>query len=306
MKKILLTVFVLLLIPVVFGEIIVLYPENNMETNVNHEFNVNKYFFQQQTPVIPVELKTILIEPLLTEYTIEKCQNATFSFKLTNPSKQTYLYNFKVMDFQGIAFITPNLLIPAKEARIVNYMLAPDCDLDGEFNPKIKVETKFEEATIPNLLHINPGNLIVINQTECRYYFNDTACASNYYIRFYQSSSYKIDLSQYFHDPDDDWLEYSANEPLNVNVKIRNSVATLKPRWDFYGSEEIVFFAKDNKGGQAESKKFFIHVLPNNRSHLENFIFGNLAFIVAGLIAVLIFFILLILLLRPNNNIEED
>ena len=300
-RKLLLSIIFLIILPVAFSEIVL---QTTTYEN-SHDFVIDKYYFQaQQQPTKPEKLPSILIEPLVTESTINACEKAELTFKVTNPSLKTQVYSFKIDDFIGTAYLFPNLIIPAKESRIINFVLVPNCNIAGNINPKLIIETEYDHATLPVLLHIGAIEVEVITETDCKYYFNETVCDSEDYIRFYQGNTYVIDLSEMFFDPDGDKLFYSANAQ-NIKVKIKDDRALLKPRWDWYGAEEIVFKADDMKGGNAVSRMFFIHVLHNGKSHLENFILGNWVYLLSGFVLLLIFVLLLVWILKPENNNEE-
>jgi len=66
---------------------------------------------------------------------------------------------------------------------------------------------------------------------------------------------HKIDLSKYFHDPDNDKLFYSSSYVENIIITIdnRTGVAKLKPDKDWYGKTFVVFTADDKKGGIVSS-----------------------------------------------------
>jgi len=60
--------------------------------------------------------------------------------------------------------------------------------------------------------------------------------------------SYRIDLSDYFEDPDGDTLTYVTVKPLNVDVSIAGSIVSLKPKPGTEGeTREVTFYASDGK-----------------------------------------------------------
>ncbi len=85
-------------------------------------------------------------------------------------------------------------------------------------------------------------------------------------FQWYENGRYTVDLSQYFHDPDQDWLEYTATQPAHVAVTISGSVATLIPERNWAGDDTIVFSASDQKGGVTDSPAIALRVL--RRKHL--------------------------------------
>ncbi len=242
-----------------------------------HTFVVNRYY--PSTPTQPQQQTiqtSLMIQQIVSEAQIIQCNEANFSFKITNPSSLSEIYSFSIKDFSGTGYITPNLQLASKETKIVYYKLVPDCSLTGTINPRIYVETQNsnEEAEIPVILKIDPGNFI--GQSECSYYYNTTICESNYYVKFNEDTTYKIDLSKWFYDPDGDKLIYSAKEGVNLNINIKGSIAYLKPTRDWFGKEEIVFYATDEKGGEAISRKFFVHVVDTEEKGFFAKLFSSL------------------------------
>ncbi len=292
----------LLLLPIAFSEILIETTTNGMD---GHQFVVNKYYFQQ-IPQMPIEEgSAILILPNITEKTINQCTQAEFSFKLGNPTKETQTYSIGVEDFEGIAYISPNVIIPGEQVRKINLILMPECDFIGKHNPKVIVETTEERAEFPLLLDVLPVDVDKITPYDCLYYYNESVCNSDRYIRFYQGTKYIIDLDELFYDPDGDKLDYSADS-LNLNVKIRNSKATITPLYDFYGSEQIVFYAEDPEGGTARSEVFYFHVLSNGRSYIENFVLLNMSLILGFFVLIIVILFLIFLIIRPKNRQEKQ
>ncbi len=299
-KNIIFIIFMLLLLPVAFSEIVV----ETMEGPSNgHQFIVNKYYFQQ-FPVPEDESSAIFIRPNVTEQTISQCSQAEFSFLLANPTYSAQTYSVGITDFKGTAYLPPHVIIPAREIRKINLILAPDCTLSGNFNPKIVVETAAEEAQLPLLLNVLPVDIDQTTESECRFYYNTTVCESDYYIRFYQGRRFDLDLGALFFDPDGDRLRYSA-EAENLDISIRDSTAVIKPLYDFHGAESVVFYADDGKGGQASSRRFYFHVLDNNRPYLENFIMLNLPLVVGGAVLILLVLMMLIIVVASSRNTRE-
>ncbi|PIY60384.1 hypothetical protein COY95_02050, partial [Candidatus Woesearchaeota archaeon CG_4_10_14_0_8_um_filter_47_5] len=69
-----------------------------------------------------------------------------------------------------------------------------------------------------------------------------------------ENSSYFLNLSYYFSDPDNDTLTFSSTHPEHILVVILpNSLTVLSPQPGFVGAEEIVFYANDS-----------LHTTPSN------------------------------------------
>ena len=142
-------------------------------------------------------------------------------------------------------------------------------------------------------------NEINETQNQCLTYYDEELCDSSYYIRFDEDTRFKLDLSDWFYDPDNDELQYSASEVDNLNLKKSGSLVTLTPEKNWYGTEEIVFYADDGKGGTAESRKFYIHVLDKKEFFVQDFVldYHIYLFIAVGLILLLIILFLVFLVL---------
>ena len=77
-----------------------------------------------------------------------------------------------------------------------------------------------------------------------------------------EDSPATINLSAFFRSIDGDALGYNSTAPGNVSVAINNAtgIATLTPQPDFYGTENIVFFAIDSGSNQTASNSVALNV----------------------------------------------
>lgn len=284
MKKIVFFLFLILFINFISAEILINQNTQNQENQddqinsatqnlaiqniqVKHDFEINIYY-PNKTNINETqkEITAIMINPILAENEIIQCSEANYSFKITNPSKTLQVYSFSIKNFKGTAYITPNLELSPKQSKIVQLKLIPDCETTGILNPKIYIETEKEEAEMPLILKINQGNFI--KQDDCLYYYNSTVCDSSFYIKFKKNTQYKIDLSKWFYDPDGDQLSFSAKTGNKLEISIKRNTAYLKPEKNWYGKEEITFFATDSKGGKVQ-KTFYTHVVNKEQSFFE-------------------------------------
>lgn len=64
---------------------------------------------------------------------------------------------------------------------------------------------------------------------------------------FGEDKNSTVNLTSYFSDPDGDNLIYKASGNSNVNITILNGIATLIPKKDWFGVENIIFTANDSK-----------------------------------------------------------
>lgn len=273
--------------------------------NVEHEFTVYKYYYQTQVvPEIIVNqteqkrMLEITISTNKTNYTIDSCDTAAPSFLLTNPSTEQHIYSFSIENYVGEAQVPTDIFLPGRSAVMINFGLTPKCGKSGDFNPRLVVETANEKAKLPILLHVLPVDLL--DEEDCSFYYNASVCGSNSYVKILQGSSYVIDLSEMFYDPDGDYLKYSVEYSGAAKIWIWRNKATIKPRFDWYGKEEIVFIAEDGKGGKAESRKIFLHVVPNRKSYAQNFLAAYFIPILS-LFALLIIAIVTIIFLKNRG-----
>ncbi|MDD5337712.1 MAG: hypothetical protein PHS02_04485, partial [Candidatus ainarchaeum sp.] len=66
-------------------------------------------------------------------------------------------------------------------------------------------------------------------------------------ISFEEGSSFALDLSKNFRDPDKDALNFSSSPSENLAVSMEGSTATISAIRGFTGSEEVVFYASDGR-----------------------------------------------------------
>ncbi|MBN2112403.1 PGF-pre-PGF domain-containing protein [Candidatus Woesearchaeota archaeon] len=71
-----------------------------------------------------------------------------------------------------------------------------------------------------------------------------------------EDTEHTLDLSQYFHDPDNDVLAYTHSPLENIEIEIDDEgIATLKPSRNWFGEEMVVFNADDGKGANVSSNE---------------------------------------------------
>jgi hypothetical protein len=261
-------ILVFLVLPIISAEISVNVGSSGASANQvqeDHSFVVNTIVSSvqnlQQPPITAG--RSIVIEQFKSEMAIQPCGKANFSFKVTNQNNVQEIYSFSVKDFEGTAFITPNLMLYPKEAKIVYLNLVPECSGETTLNPRIHIETEEEEADIPFIINIKGT---YIEPDSCSYYYNESVCNSPYYVKIPGGGSYSIDLSKWFYDPDTDKLEYSASKSSNLEISVSGSKAKIRPIGGWLGTEKITFTATDGKGGKAVSKTFYAHAVSQEES----------------------------------------
>lgn len=95
---------------------------------------------------------------------------------------------------------------------------------------------------------------------------------------------HQIELSQYFKDPDNDPLTFSATSLQNIDVDIIGNRATLTQEPGWTGSEIIRFSADDGKGGIITSNAVQLNV----REYVISKPLKVSSFLIAGLIGFLL------------------
>jgi len=132
-----------------------------------------------------------------------------------------------------------------------------------------------------------------------------------------------LDLSDYFYDPDEDALTYTASQTEHIDVEINKSIVSFIPERNWYGYEPIFFTADDGKGGTLQSNEVMLVVkksppLPaqeqikeeiggsvsgvnNGLKSAYNYISDYFSYIIAGIVILLI----VILFVRYSDKMVE-
>lgn len=139
---------------------------------------------------------------------------------------------------------------------------------------------------------------------ECKDVLSDWDC-ENRYFEFSESGILKIDLQEYFIDPDGDELSFGINETENLKVKMKGSVAHIKPKRNYFGISRIVFYAADSLE-TTYSDEFYIQVIDEP----DNMVIVRLAEIVKryafSVSLSLLILIILISSLLYINKVKKD
>jgi hypothetical protein len=96
---------------------------------------------------------------------------------------------------------------------------------------------------------------------DSRFYESPSNTTNPLTLEWKENTAYSLDLSNYFSDPDNDILGYSANQPDHIHVNIRENIATMTPEFSWSGTEYAVFTANDAKGGLTDSPAIAMHIL---------------------------------------------
>lgn len=121
---------------------------------------------------------------------------------------------------------------------------------------------KVVNAALITLLVLALVLLVFIGTPDMsKYYEQPTNSSSPLFLEWKQNTPYKVNLDQYFTDPDLDVLSYTASQPNHVQVKIEGNIATLTPEYSWAGTEHIVFTANDAKGGMTDGDVMTLHIM---------------------------------------------
>lgn len=86
--------------------------------------------------------------------------------------------------------------------------------------------------------------------------------------KLYKNEAKKLELKQYFTDPDGDKLNFSHTETQNVKIEIIDGTAIITPSYDWTGQEFVKFTASDGKD-ITESNQ--VRLLVQEKTKLELF-----------------------------------
>ena len=109
----------------------------------------------------------------------------------------------------------------------------------------------------------NPTGLTVLNDT------NESNSApfwsSEYtYFAIQSGSNLILDLNDYFTDPDDDALVYTATQPSNFTVVVTDNMLTLTPDPGFTGTRSISIIASDDS--EVTDQTILVDILESNET----------------------------------------
>jgi len=122
----------------------------------------------------------------------------------------------------------------------------------------------------------------------------------------YEGETKKLDLTDYFSDPDNDTLYFSATSNNNlVDLEVKNDILLIKGLIE--GNDTIKIIIDDLKGGLVESPDVKIQVLPKRFNFYERLIlgitdtFGTINFV----LALLVIFLVGIVIIKFNKKQEN-
>ena len=111
----------------------------------------------------------------------------------------------------------------------------------------------------------------------------------------------KIDLSEYFVDPDGDRLSYVYTPVDNIVITISGDTATLTPEKDWFGEGVTTFTANDGRGGSISSNEVSLFVRDIEEPTFWQNVLSGIQIYAGYIVAGLVILVILIVLLRRKE-----
>ena len=128
-------------------------------------------------------------------------------------------------------------------------------------------------------------------------------------ISFISGESYKLDLSQYFSDPDDDALVFSHRGGEDLEITYTDTTARIMSTSGYTGKQSVVFLATDTNNQTTESNSVSVMVeKPGGLGSVQHFFAGPMGYILLG-VAIGVRFILGMELrkrLHQDDDVDEE
>ncbi len=87
-----------------------------------------------------------------------------------------------------------------------------------------------------------------------------------------EDTTYKINLQDYFFDPDNDTITFSVNELDNISARIKGDWLFMTPEPNWYGEEKMVLTAKDSKNATTDSDTILLRVVDREELRFKDYI----------------------------------
>lgn len=161
---------------------------------------------------------------------------------------------------------------------------------------KIKADRTYKIVIASLILLVIIATFAVFGFPKSNYPALDKEKVENpLYLVWYQDHAYRLDLSDYFKDPDNDALNFSVQDvPANFTVSIKDSIVTLRPDNGWNGTARVKFSAVDIAGDDVVSPSFDLEVVPYEKLSFEGFYFKYCPYINAVLLIILLALLLLL------------
>jgi hypothetical protein len=125
-----------------------------------------------------------------------------------------------------------------------------------------------------------------------------------------KNREYRINLSEYTINADDDLIEYRVTPVENIGIEIDGSVVILTPDTDFVGDRVVNFIAIDSRGGRAYSPDILLRVRDREPvtvaiyRALKSALSNAINYVLLTLVLIVVVIILLILRVRDKKRMK--
>jgi len=121
------------------------------------------------------------------------------------------------------------------------------------------------------------------------------------------NTDHTLDLNEFFVDPDGDSLLFTHSTLNHITVDINDGIATLTPDESWTGTETVVIYAEDGRGGLVNSNRFRLTVSENAPSGagIKTNIAAYANYIIIGVL-ILVVLILIIEFRKPLFKFLKD
>jgi Ca2+/Na+ antiporter len=122
------------------------------------------------------------------------------------------------------------------------------------------------------------------------------------FVVTYKNKNKVINLSELFHDPNNDPLVFSVESAENITFTINGSILTITPDTNYYGVRNTTYTATDIDGLSGSSPRITIIVKPEGSFYEEN----EIAIWVAIVSTLFILLILVIIIKKPKKKNKKN
>ncbi|MEM4215256.1 MAG: DUF2341 domain-containing protein, partial [Candidatus Pacearchaeota archaeon] len=142
----------------------------------------------------------------------------------------------------------------------------------------LKVDFVYNNITLASVSkEVSFENITKVNETnETNLSFAPVLIKEIPDITILKNEKYSFDLTEYFSDPNNNSLEFGADEMENITIEFENSIATIIPEENFTGSRQTRFYASDGENvtesnlvtiNVVEAKNYVIQII-NKKSEI--------------------------------------
>lgn len=169
---------------------------------------------------------------------------------------------------------------------------------------KVRVPFAFKIIALVLIVLVIISVLVFKGFPESKYPEIDKSLINSSNLIWYEDNSQKLDMNDYFFDPDNDTLYFSVESmPENISVEIEGAKAELTPDKDWFGNARIRFLAVDNYGGEITSQRINLEVLEVPESTCAQIYMKQCVYVNALLLILLL---ALVFLLKTRKEKGEN